>query len=401
MGNTTPDLKYIDTELKYKFDELQTIQRKIASFGILRTMPIGSGKQCIFKSIDNATNSPLYAPPKAVNLPSIHLKHSSFDEEKERVKLGFALNADTMSKDVDVLQNLYILVCCQRAVNVQEQKENDEMKAIHEEVIAFKDCQMIKSIYHFYVNYEFGAGLAVAFKLKAKFMSPDKRQWNNPEGEWSLAQTCKIPKKVILVVFKIELNGKSASMSLNDNDVALTDFAAFKRTFLNWFGKELTENEQLVLKVSDEELSEKSKLIRYATDSFVIKGQIEESFVKPHSYRPQMIEEDELIPMAPGKDDVDDDDEDDMQIELDPPKQISTIATYAGKKKRVLLRNNEKKQLYEYTMDALQDQLVKKFKAKKLKLPFNITTDKGQAIQTDEDIATHLFLFDGELVVTK
>ena len=83
--NATPSLKYIDTELKYSFDEVATIKHKIQSFGKLHTMPIGSGTQCIFKSIDNATNAPV-APlpsPKGVELPRIKIKNPSFDEEKE------------------------------------------------------------------------------------------------------------------------------------------------------------------------------------------------------------------------------------------------------------------------------------------------------------------------------
>ena len=150
-------------------------------------------------------------------------------------------------------------------------------------------------------------------------------------------------------------------------------------------------------------LNERSDLASFALDSCVITGQIEETFAKPRSYRPQMIEDDELDAYGQGNEDNGNENENEnVNVKyVIAPKQISIIAGYDGKKKKILLRNNEKKMLYEYTMDALRQQLIKKFKSKKLTEPFNVHTDQGQAILTDQHIASYLFGFEGELQITK
>eukprot|EP01083_Nonionella_stella_P270988 917894_1 len=86
--NTTPNLQYIETELKFTFNQLDTISRKISKFGILITQPIDSGMKCIFKSKLDGQNAPSSAP-KQIELPTIQLKSSTFDLNKQKIKLTF------------------------------------------------------------------------------------------------------------------------------------------------------------------------------------------------------------------------------------------------------------------------------------------------------------------------
>ena len=70
---TTPKLKYIETQLRYTFDALETIERKIGEFGHLHSKPIDSGKLCVFQSTMDATKAPS-ATPKAVEVPTVQFK---------------------------------------------------------------------------------------------------------------------------------------------------------------------------------------------------------------------------------------------------------------------------------------------------------------------------------------
>eukprot|EP01084_Bolivina_argentea_P253897 426660_1 len=56
ITNTTPSLKYVETELRFSFAELDMISREIQKYGTLITQPNGSGLKCIFKSTANAAN---------------------------------------------------------------------------------------------------------------------------------------------------------------------------------------------------------------------------------------------------------------------------------------------------------------------------------------------------------
>eukprot|EP01084_Bolivina_argentea_P273821 466549_1 len=48
---------------------------------------------------------------------------------------------------------------------------------------------------------------------------------------------------------------------------------------------------------------------------------------------------------------------------INEPKQISMITVYKDRKKRVVLKNNQKKNFYEYTINRLKSKLLKKFRA--------------------------------------
>ena len=141
--------------------------------------------------------------------------------------------------------------------DIEEKKDAKDIR----EIIPLKDCQsfvlffvcccfrifahllciytVVNGGYELYVNYKFEGGSSVSFKMKTKFESSDKRKWKNSESPWSPEQTLKIPKEDNAVIFNIELNGKSSTLSLEGNDIALTSFDDFQRRFLNEFGKQL------------------------------------------------------------------------------------------------------------------------------------------------------------------
>ena len=80
--------------------------------------------------------------------------------------------------------------------------------------------------------------------------------------------------------------------------------------------------------------------------------------------------------------------------------QISTVAVFAGEKKRIILKRNPKKGTDEYTMDSMREKIRKKFKTKGLQGHFTLKLTNGQDIQTDQDVQQlHLTKYEGEILV--
>ena len=140
--NTTPQIRYIDTELRYTFTQLKNIQRKIAEFGKLHTKPIGSGKICVFESTKDAKKAPS-ASPKVLNMDEIiqlQLKSSQFEESKQKVRLTFKVNEKGGDKpeDIDIMKHLVIDVHC--TVDGDEDMKENDIEVEREETIKFEDC---------------------------------------------------------------------------------------------------------------------------------------------------------------------------------------------------------------------------------------------------------------------
>eukprot|EP00483_Globobulimina_turgida_P002045 UN02047 len=73
------------------------------------------------------------------------------------------------------------------------------------------------------------------------------------------------------------------------------------------------------------------------------------------------------------------------------------IVVYNDQKKRVVLKNNPKKDLYEYTMNTLRSKIRKKYG---LTEHINLTTEAGQLIEKDQHIVQYLFEYKGEVLIT-
>eukprot|EP00483_Globobulimina_turgida_P003549 UN03555 len=161
------------------------------------------------------------------------------------------------------------------AQDVDDEK-TDDLTVIHEETLPFKHCNMHPNgkKYEVHVNKKFNPGITVAFKIKPLFESPNRDKYASCEGKWSREQTYEIPEEENNAIFHILLNGKAKTLSLEDDDVALTNFDKFVSKFMNVFKVSLQDDQRLELSTSDGVLNEKSKLASYATDSYVIRGDI-------------------------------------------------------------------------------------------------------------------------------
>ena len=89
------------------------------------------------------------------------------------------------------------------------------------------------------------------------------------------------------------------------------------------------------------------------------------------------------------------------EMRQNAPRQISVIVVFQDTKKRIVMKNNKKKGIYEYTLAILKEKVFKKFEPKGLKGRFELVTTTSIRIQTDEDIVKHLKDFDGELQIIK
>merc|ERR1712113_535945 len=127
----------------------------------------------------------------------------------------------------------------------------------------------------------------------------------------------------------------------------------------------------------------------YASESYVIRGNVKRIEI-PVAEKPGPVYNSENIP-----------NEKEVNVKLNAPKQISTIVVYNDTKKRVVLKNNQKKGIYEYKLDILKQKLAKKFSGKGLQGDFGLQTASGQVIQNDMDIVNHLADYKGEIQVTQ
>lgn len=376
--NSTPQLKYVPTQLEYKFRSLQKIEDEIGKFGKLITQPVGSGDRCIFKSTKDATNAPS-AGPKTIDLDSIltlSLKTSSFDPKAKKVKLQFKFSQKSKLEGIDnIKDHLKVNVFC--AEDVDDNKGEDE-EPIYQETVDFSSCTPVKTKFELTINHQFKPGLNIVLKLRPKFESPDESKFKSGFGKWSREQTIEITADSESedddqdITFKLQLSGQQKQLTLKDDDPSLTNFGKFQAKFLGQFNQELKDDEKLALSTDDGVLDASSTLTKYASASYTINGQIIKQQEEP-----------------------DDNGGGDDDAKANAPKQISTICVYADTKKRVVLKNNAKKNLYEYTMDQLKEKIKKKFKAKGLSGSFELQTASGTAITKDNEIITVLGSNDG------
>lgn len=93
----------------------------------------------------------------------------------------------------------------------------------------------------------------------------------------------------------------------------------------------------------------------------------------------------------------------------DKPKQISMIVRYTKAtdviKKRVVLKNNEKKGVYEYTLGKFEAKCIKKLGNFGLDEPFTCKITEGEYenkfIAGDDDILKYLKYYDGEVEIVE
>jgi len=319
---STPRLNYVETELRYSFDQLTRIESKLREFGTLHSMPVGSGKRCQFASTNAATKAPS-AKPKDVTLPTVQFKSTTFDEAKQRVKLTFKIK-DLDAKPVDGLDKvsafLYIHVLAKLDDEDEEdEKAGDEQPLFEDSVKFTTDCQQNGKKWEMFVDYAFAPGITVAFKMKAKFVSPDAAKFNNAEGKWSREQTYEIPAAKV----------KAAKAKVDEKEEAVMESAVAAAVA-----------------------------------------------IPPMAYAQGMNGqngEEEKVEKAERK-----------------KGQISVLPTFEGVKKRVVLKYNPKKDVDDYKIETLRAKVIKKFEKKGLGDTFNLATEAGQVIATDDDVVAVL-----------
>lgn len=147
----TPQLKYIDTQLEYKFRSLQKIESDIDNFGQLLIKPVDTGNPCIFKSCADSANAPS-GKPKSIELDKVFelvLKSSTFDPKQKKVKISFKFSKkdkEPLLKYDDAIKNLQIHVFC--AEDNDDQKDEDEdIIPIYEETVEFNKQNCKRMIY--------------------------------------------------------------------------------------------------------------------------------------------------------------------------------------------------------------------------------------------------------------
>jgi len=195
--NSTPKLNFVETELRYSFDQFQRIESKLKAFGLLHSMPVGAGKRCLFASTNAATKAPALSP-KEVALPTVTFKSTTFDDAKQRVKLTFKIK-DLDAQTVDGLERVSDHLFIHVFAKLDDEEEEDEKaggveQPLFEGSVKFTtDCAQNGKKWEMLVDHAFAEGITVAFKMKAKFVSPDTAKFKSTEGEWSREQTYEIP----------------------------------------------------------------------------------------------------------------------------------------------------------------------------------------------------------------
>eukprot|EP01084_Bolivina_argentea_P110760 197702_1 len=177
--NNSPNLHYIETQLHIEFKQLDDITREISQFGKLIQHPIDSGEKCQFKSCSDAL-------PKQIAIPWIQITNSTYDRNKEQVKLSFEI-----IEEIDIMEHLQICVSC---VYDDEDDKEDELNLIHEQISTFRDCTRNGEKWELYVDKRFNPGMTIAFKLKPKFKSPNAQTFADSDGKWSMVQIHDIPE---------------------------------------------------------------------------------------------------------------------------------------------------------------------------------------------------------------
>jgi len=381
--NGTPQLKFVDTELRFEFDSLSIIETKIAHFGKLHYKPLSSGKPCVFESNRAAAQIPS-SGPKQVTLPTVELKKSAFDDKAKRLQLAFKLSPKKESIEGHILDNLIVeVLCC-------EDKDDDEKATesppIHRQSVKFGDCTLNeRGRYELTVDHEFRPGLTINSKLRPIFKSPDPTKYIDGEGDWCKEQPFDLPAKAAPLVFKLNLNGQQETLSV-DPEHGLY-YEMFESAFLKTFGRTLGPGDKLLLMSSDGVLNEKSDLKKYvSSNDAIILGNIQPPLgsanpvgsLDDFSIGSPTPSTTSITSPAPS-----------VEPGSTPRKKqkLSLLASYGAQKGWVILKSNPKKQVNDFTFKTLEEKVVKKFGKRGLAGQFTVTLDGHGLIQTDQDVA--------------
>jgi len=339
------------------------------------------------------------ASAKEINLDEVlmlQLKNSTFDPKAKKVKLSFKVNdkKGTISGIDDPKKHLKVHVFC---AEDDEDQKGEDAAPIHEETVDFSTCKPNKNKFELSINHQFQPGLTIAFKLRPKFATPDESKWQEAFGKWSREQTIDIPDDDI--TFTLEFNGKQQKLKLQDDAPELTNFKQFETKFLGKFNQNLKSNQTLLLSTDDGVLDASSQLTKYATESYIIRGQITTEQPPPKvEEEPPAAYSQPAKPKSPSPQPGGGGPGGDGGADLaNAPKQISTIVVFADTKKRVVL----KKKNNEYTMKTLKEKVTKKLKGKGLSGDFQLETKEGTRIADDNAIIAYLANYEGELKVIK
>eukprot|EP00484_Ammonia_sp_Unknown_P027283 CAMPEP_0197025150 /NCGR_PEP_ID=MMETSP1384-20130603/5561_1 /TAXON_ID=29189 /ORGANISM="Ammonia sp." /LENGTH=561 /DNA_ID=CAMNT_0042453643 /DNA_START=51 /DNA_END=1736 /DNA_ORIENTATION=+ len=376
--NSTPELRYIPTELRYTFESLERIERMIEGFGTLHTKKTGSGKKCVFDSVRMPGMSRVASiTPQKLELDkyvTLNLRSSVFDDETQRVKVSFKVITKGEEPPVDIKENLSIHIFVTEEAH--DAKENDVV-AIHEETVRLQDCTESRNRYEMFINKEFQPGLAIVYKIRPVFVTPDDSRYENSEGKWSREANVEIPADETDLEFKFSLNGQEKTLTIPEDDSSLKNFESFQKKMLRAFGRKLQNGEQLLLLADDKPLNTDSTLSKYVQPNYVITAMITQpakaaspKAVSPKAASPKPSNAEGGAEGGGGDDE-----------KKGPKKKISMLAHFGGKKKRVLLKKKEN----EFTMEALRAQTIAKFQGA-LKGDFQMKGHNGQILTSWEDV---------------
>jgi len=258
------------------------------------------------------------------------------------VKLTFKikdLDAHTVDGLERVSDHLFIAVLAKLDdEEVEEDEKAGVEQTLFEDAVKFTtDCTQNGKKWEILVDHAFAEGVTVSFKMKAKFESPDTAKFKSAEGEWSREQTYKIPVKAKEKVDEKEKDKEqSAIESAVSAAVSIPPMAYALAPAQNGQIMDTSQGHQPGM--NGEEQKEQKEKVKKEVAQARKKGKIS------------------LLPM------------------------------FQEVKKRVVLNFNAKKDIDEYTIDALMEKVAKKFKTKGLNGHFTLKTETGQAIATDQDI---------------
>ena len=225
------------------------------------------------------------------------------------------------------------------------------------------------------VDYKFTPGSTVWFKLRPIFESPDAKKYKSDEGGWSTSMSVDID-----VEFTLMLDGKTKTLTIKDDDHIIMQFNKFKERFLNEFNRSLQPDQVLILVAKsnnssdgDQVLNDKCNLAKYSNSNSKSIWRIEGTIP-----RPKVIEQPQPV-----------------VAEKKLKTQISVIVVYNGNKKRV----NLKKKNDDYNIKSLLEKIQSKHAKNGLSGGFEVETDDGKALKTDDDIINILHDHTGALKV--
>jgi len=280
--NTTPDIKYIDTEFRCTFRSLDELHQKIDNFGQIHTRPIGCGRKCEFKSQSDAVVGE-HAPAKKISLPMLRISKTAYDDEQKEMKVVFRLlfEQKNESKQLDALclQHLRVKMMCESGGDDDDEKAGYD--DAHSEVIPLDRCLTVqtKNGSNYVLSFKkiFAPGTNVNIRIQPCFVSPDDKKYKSGEGVLSASQTHKVELEKS-VKFAVELQSdqkkEQQTVSIVESSKALTDFVAFEQKILDSFGIAFDDGQRLVLTVLGQLLNASTNLKELAASAQPISAKL-------------------------------------------------------------------------------------------------------------------------------